>query len=106
MAVENTHLVEFEVNDKVEHPQWGLGVVIQRSGSGEKAKVVVQFYKDEEQKTLMIKYAKLKKVGTASPPPKPIKPIIEDIEEVVPPVGPGAALKEGEEDSDEEEKEE
>lgn len=79
MAVDNIEIAEFDVNDKVEHPKWGLGVVMHRSGSGDKAKVMVQFYKEEKMKTLMVKFAKLKKVGTAAPPPKSyVKPIIEE----------------------------
>ncbi|MFB3897318.1 MAG: hypothetical protein ACE14V_13535 [bacterium] len=86
MAVDNTEVVEFDINDKVEHPKWGLGVVMHRSGSGDKAKVMVQFYKEDKMKTLMVKFAKLKKVGTAAPPPKSyVKPIIEEeVEETHP----------------------
>ncbi|MDI6783104.1 MAG: hypothetical protein QME64_03295 [bacterium] len=114
MVVENTEVIEFEINDKVEHPKWGLGVVMHQSGSGEKAKVMVQFYQEDKLKTLMVKYAKLKKVGTAAPPPKRyVKPIIEDIKEKVHPevdplhpAEPGAALKEKKEENDKEDKEE
>jgi len=107
MVVENTEVIEFEINDKVEHPKWGLGVVMHRSGAGDKSKVIVQFYKEEKMKILMVKHAKLKKVGTAAPPPKRyVKPIIEDSEEKAHPAEPGTALKEKEEESDEEDKEE
>lgn len=114
MAVENTEIIEFDINDKVEHPKWGLGVVMHRSGSGEKTKVLVQFYKEEKFKTLMVKFAKLKKVGTTAPPPKSIaKPIIEEVvEEVHPEVDPIHRVthfetmkdEDAEEDEDEEKK--
>ncbi|MCX7918361.1 MAG: hypothetical protein N3A72_01895 [bacterium] len=79
MVSENSeHIVEFNINDKVEHPKWGLGVVMHRSGSEDKAKVVVQFYKEEKLKTLMVKYAKLKKVASGTPPKPVHKPIIEE----------------------------
>jgi hypothetical protein len=114
MAVENTEIIEIEVNDKVEHPKWGLGVVMHRSGSGDKSKVIIQFYKEEKFKTLMVKYAKLKKVGTAAPPPKStIKPIIEDIIEDTHPevdtvhhVSHFETLKEEEADEDDDAEEE
>jgi hypothetical protein len=114
MAVENTETIEIDINDKVEHPKWGLGVVMHRSGSGDKVKVVVQFYKEEKFKTLMVKYAKLKKVGTVAAPPKStIKPIIEDIIEETHPevdslhhVSHFETLKEEDSEEDEDEEEE
>ena len=114
MAVENTEIIELDVNDKVEHPKWGLGVIMHRRGSGEKAKVIVQFYKEEQFKTLMVKHAKLKKVGTAAAPPKSYaKPIIEDIIEDTHPaidtvhhVSHFETLKEEDTEEDEEEEKE
>ena len=84
MTVEHSEpVIEFENNDKVEHPRWGLGVVMHRSGSGEKTKVVVQFYKEEKLKTLMVKYAKLKKIASGVPSPKTYhKPIMDETEDV------------------------
>jgi len=51
---------EFEVGDQVEHPKWGVGTVLFKSGSGENAKVVVVF-PEEGQKKLLVRKARLKK---------------------------------------------
>ncbi len=55
---------EIAIGDQVKHAQWGVGTVLFRSGSGELAKAIVVF-PEEGQKKLMLKYAKLKKVGSA-----------------------------------------
>lgn len=52
------------VGDQVKHPRWGVGTVMLRSGSGEDSKAVVVF-PEEGQKKLLLRYAKLKKVGAA-----------------------------------------
>ena len=54
-----------EIGDQVKHAKWGVGTVLFRSGTGDNAKAIVVF-PDEGQKKLMLKYAKLKKVGTTS----------------------------------------
>jgi hypothetical protein len=55
---------EFQVNDLVEHPQWGIGSIIHRSGRGEHTKLVVTFPELEGngQKRLKAAFAKLKKI--------------------------------------------
>ena len=54
---------EVDVNDKVKHPKFGSGTVLHRSGTGENAKVRVKFSAEHGEKRLVVKYAKLKKMG-------------------------------------------
>lgn len=54
-----------EIGDQVKHAKWGVGTVLFRSGNGNSAKAIVVF-PEEGQKKLMLKYAKLKKVGSTS----------------------------------------
>lgn len=56
---------QIEIGDQVKHPKWGVGTVLFRSGSGMTAKAIVVF-PEEGQKKLMLRYAKLKKVGSTS----------------------------------------
>lgn len=75
---------QIEIGDQVRHGKWGVGTVLFRSGMGNSAKAIVVF-PEEGQKKLMLRYAKLKKVGTTSlksvekmkaetAPPKPVSP--------------------------------
>lgn len=80
---------QIEIGDQVRHAKWGVGTVLFRSGMGNNAKAIVVF-PEEGQKKLMLRYAKLKKVGTTSlksvekmkaetlPPSKPT-PVIAEI---------------------------
>lgn len=52
----------FQVGAKVEHNVFGPGKIINRTGSGERTKVVV-FFKDRGRKTLLLRVAKLKAIG-------------------------------------------
>ncbi len=52
----------YQAGAKVEHPVFGPGKIISRTGSGEKTKVVV-FFKGRGRKTLMLRVAKLRVVG-------------------------------------------
>jgi len=52
----------FQVGAKVEHDIFGPGKIINRSGHGEKTKVVV-FFKGRGRKTLMLRVAKLQVIG-------------------------------------------
>ena len=56
---------QIDIGDQVKHAKWGVGTVLFRSGSGNNAKAIVVF-PEEGQKKLMLRYAKLKKVGTTS----------------------------------------
>lgn len=56
---------DVKVGDQVRHSKWGTGTVLFKSGSEETTKVIVVF-PEEGQKKLMLRYAKLKKVGTLS----------------------------------------
>jgi DNA helicase-2/ATP-dependent DNA helicase PcrA len=52
---------EFEIGDQVQHPKWGEGTILYKSGSGDRAKVIVIF-SEEGQKKLLVKHARLKKI--------------------------------------------
>ncbi|NGP76723.1 UvrD-helicase domain-containing protein [Balneolaceae bacterium YR4-1] len=52
----------FQVGAKVEHSVFGPGKIINRTGHGERTKVVV-FFKDRGRKTLMLRVAKLSVIG-------------------------------------------
>jgi hypothetical protein len=95
---------QIEIGDQVKHLKWGVGTVLFRSGTGTNAKAIVVF-PEEGQKKLMLRFAKLKKVGTTTlksveklkaetQPPKPVvhhahKPPaeVEEGEEVALPLG-------------------
>jgi hypothetical protein len=51
----------FQPGDKVKHPTFGEGTVMQRTGSGDTTKLVVAFA-EEGEKFLMARYAKLRRV--------------------------------------------
>jgi hypothetical protein len=58
---ENESYDSFQVGDRVRHPKFGEGQVIQRSGSGDQTKLVVTFAEEGEKK-LMARYANLKRL--------------------------------------------
>lgn len=82
---------QIEIGDQVKHPKWGVGTVLFRSGMGNNAKAIVVF-PEEGQIKLMLKYAKMKKVGTTSlksvekmkaesmPKPLPVEKILDEEE--------------------------
>ena len=49
---------DFQVGDKVQHPEFGHGLVLEARGSGEKASVLVSF-DDKTKRKLAVKFAKL-----------------------------------------------
>lgn len=51
----------FDVGDVVEHSAFGMGRIDAVSGSGEKLKVAVRFFRDNKQRDLLIKFACLRK---------------------------------------------
>lgn len=53
------------IGDQVKHAKWGVGTVLFCSGAGDKAKAIIVF-PEEGQKRVMLKYAGLKKVGSAT----------------------------------------
>jgi len=90
---------EFQIGDQVEHPKWGVGTILFRSGAGEKAKVIVVF-PEEGQKKLALKYARLKRLQEAKPSIAPAPaPAPEPVEKVL-------AKEPGEPDEETEELEE
>lgn len=54
-----------QVEDKVKHPNFGEGQILQRSGVGDDTKFLVAFTEEGERK-LLAKYAKLKKIRPTS----------------------------------------
>ena len=104
---ENTEPVEFERGDKISHPKWGLGTVLQKSGSGERGKVVVLF-QDVGQKTLAVKFAKMEKLSSASAKQKSKLAQVEEVipsdsEEAEAPVDDDESLELGDDEEEEEE---
>jgi PcrA/UvrD helicase-like protein len=57
---------DFQVGDRVEHPEFGAGLVLESKGKGETATVVVAF-PDKSQRKLMVRFANLKLVGSEAP---------------------------------------
>lgn len=51
----------FHVGDVVEHSTFGVGRIRSLSGSGDKLKVGVQFFRDNKERDLLVKFASLKK---------------------------------------------
>jgi DNA helicase II / ATP-dependent DNA helicase PcrA len=54
---------QVDQGDKVKHPKFGQGTVTMKLGDGENAKVIVKFGSEVGEKKLLLKYAKLRKVG-------------------------------------------
>ncbi|HRS00540.1 MAG TPA: hypothetical protein P5128_09880, partial [Candidatus Sumerlaeia bacterium] len=57
---------EIEIGDQVKHPKFGVGTVLYKSGSGDRAKATVVF-PEEGQKKLALKYARLKRIKESKP---------------------------------------
>lgn len=53
------------IGDQVKHAKWGVGTILFRAGLGDLAKATVVF-PEEGQKKLMLRYAKLNKVGSST----------------------------------------
>jgi len=49
---------DFQVGDKVQHPEFGDGLVLETRGSGDEASVLVSF-DDKTKRKLSVKFAKL-----------------------------------------------
>jgi len=49
---------DFQVGDKVQHPEFGDGLVLEARGSGDEASVLVSF-DDKTKRKLAIKFARL-----------------------------------------------
>ncbi|TMQ47278.1 MAG: hypothetical protein E6K75_06840 [Candidatus Eisenbacteria bacterium] len=49
---------DFQVGDKVHHPEFGDGLVLEARGSGDKASILVSF-DDKTKRKLAVKFAKL-----------------------------------------------
>jgi ATP-dependent DNA helicase UvrD/PcrA len=57
---------DFQVGDRVEHPEFGEGLVLDSRGKGDAATVVVAF-PDKSQRKLMVRFANLKLIGSQTP---------------------------------------
>ncbi len=57
---------EFHVGDRVQHPQFGEGLVLDAKGKGEGATLVVSF-SDHGQRKLLVRLARLTLVHRAAP---------------------------------------
>ena len=57
---------EIEIGDQVKHPKFGVGTVLYKSGSGDRAKATVVF-PEEGQKKLALKHARLKRIKESKP---------------------------------------
>jgi len=49
---------DYQVGDKVQHPEFGVGLVLETKGQGEKASVLVSF-DDKSKRKLAVRFAKL-----------------------------------------------
>lgn len=58
------HIVkrEYSIGNRVMHPKWGKGTVIDHSGVRENLKITVHFDNDNQKRLLLTKYAKLEKI--------------------------------------------
>jgi DNA helicase-2/ATP-dependent DNA helicase PcrA len=62
---------DFQVGDKVQHPEFGDGLVLEAQGQGDRASVLVSF-DDKMKRKLLVRLAKLTLVTPAeAPTPKP-----------------------------------
>jgi len=62
---------DFQVGDKVQHPEFGDGLVLEAQGAGDRASVLVSF-DDKMKRKLLVRLAKLTLVTAAeAPTPKP-----------------------------------
>lgn len=70
--------------DLVEHPKWGIGSIITRSGQGEHTKLVVAFPEADGngQKKLLARAARLRKIEDSKPASAP-EPVAEEQDEDV-----------------------
>lgn len=60
---------DFQVGDRVQHPEFGDGLVLEARGSGEQASLLVSF-DDKMKRKLLVRFAKLTLV---TPAPAPIR---------------------------------
>jgi DNA helicase-2/ATP-dependent DNA helicase PcrA len=61
---------DYQVGDKVQHPEFGDGLVLETKGSGEQASVLVSF-DDKLKRRLAVRFAKLTLLTPAPAPTKP-----------------------------------
>jgi len=63
---------DFQVGDKVKHPDFGNGLVLETKGHGEQASVVVSF-DDKSRRKLAVRFARLTLLEQPSAPAEPEK---------------------------------
>ena len=49
---------DYQVGDRVQHPEFGVGLVLETKGQGEQASVLVSF-DDKSRRKLAVRFAKL-----------------------------------------------
>ena len=49
---------DYQVGDRVQHPEFGVGLVLETKGQGEKASLLVSF-DDKSKRKLAVRFAKL-----------------------------------------------
>ncbi|TMQ60917.1 MAG: hypothetical protein E6K76_00425 [Candidatus Eisenbacteria bacterium] len=49
---------DYQVGDRVQHPEFGVGLVLETKGKGEQASVLVSF-DDKSKRKLAVRFAKL-----------------------------------------------
>lgn len=88
-----------DVGDKVKHPKFGTGTVMQRFGENENQKVIVKFGAEYGEKKLVTKIANMKRISerptlSATPAAPGSFPSAAPAPTVVPAKAPRAALEE------------
>ena len=58
---------EFQVGDRVQHPEFGDGLILETRGSGDQASVLVSF-DDKMKRKLLVRFAKLTLLAPAAAP--------------------------------------
>ena len=58
---------DFQVGDRVQHPEFGDGLVLETRGSGDQASVLVSF-DDKMKRKLLVRFAKLTLLTPAAAP--------------------------------------
>jgi len=60
---------DYQVGDRVQHPEFGDGLVLESRGSGEQASLLVSF-DDKVKRKLIVRFAKLTLLTAAAAPTK------------------------------------
>ena len=61
---------DFQVGDRVQHPEFGEGMVLETQGSGDQVSLLVSF-DDKMKRKLAVRFARLTLLAPAAPLPPP-----------------------------------